>query len=393
MELNNDIISFLFEQGKVSLPSLGSLILDRNPAERSVIRNKIIGPKHSIRFIDNNLDDSSNEIFIEFISNKHSISLRKAKHKIKKFSLHILNNIANYGSATIENLGTFSRNNNRLSFDFFPHFIEILDESYPDIPLLLISRKEEASYNAVSSTKIQEENFRNRSISKRKSQNWIFPFIMLTLISILFVCLFYCISNLLDEENQNLNSTVPILTDSISQNDNNLPEDSAAYIFDELSEDDTLNDYDEQNFEEYLEEDAYQSESEDLNDTIDSNVYAAGVETEVGSESNENHDSNIVDDIDKLEKVELQDLINMSSELRTKFDKSCIIIVGSFVKKSYAQKMIQRIVDSNFLPYSEKYGKYHRVGVVFDCNDKPLYQFLDELRSSVDKGSWVLKYR
>lgn len=392
MELNNDIISFLFEQGKVSLPSLGTLIIDRSPAERSVIRNKIIGPKYTIRFIDNILDVSSNKIFIEFISNKYSISIRKAKHKIKKFSLHILNNLANYGSATIENLGTFKRNKNNLSFDFFPYFLDILNESYPDIPLLLVSRNEEESHFTSSHTKIQKEYSRNRKSSKRKNQNWIFPFIILTLISIFFVCFINCISNLLEKENQLSNSNVHILIDTNSQNSNNLNEDSASSIFDEFSEEDTLNDNSELNIDDNSKEDSLVVGDEELITKVDSGAVNL-IENENKIKSNENDILEIQDDISKLEKVDLEDLINMSSDLKTKFDKSCIIIVGSFVRKYYAQKMAQRILDSNFTPYSEKYGKYHRVGVVFDCNDKPLYQFLDELRDSIDKDSWVLKYR
>jgi hypothetical protein len=72
--------------------------------------------------------------------------------------------------------------------------------------------------------------------------------------------------------------------------------------------------------------------------------------------------------------------------------RSCIIIVGSFLRQQNAVRMAQRLSAANFTVHRETFGRFTRVGVVFDCVEKDLAEMLSILRQQVDAGAWVLKY-
>lgn len=71
--------------------------------------------------------------------------------------------------------------------------------------------------------------------------------------------------------------------------------------------------------------------------------------------------------------------------------KSCIIIVGSFLNKSNADRLAQKIENLNYQLYRGVYGKFNRVGIQFDCKEKDLQQLMNELKQHFKEGAWVLK--
>ncbi|MCC6753069.1 MAG: hypothetical protein IT266_03685 [Saprospiraceae bacterium] len=71
---------------------------------------------------------------------------------------------------------------------------------------------------------------------------------------------------------------------------------------------------------------------------------------------------------------------------------SCIIIVGSFLRPQNADHMARRLAAANYAVHTETFGRFNRVGVVFDCVERDLGEMLATLREQVDAGAWVLKY-
>jgi len=173
-----------------------------------------------------------------------------------------------------------------------------------------------------------------------------------------FVCLMYCLSGVFPdkkiERNSNIENTVVIKPDSQDKK----PTEKPNKVLDTASQ------------------------------ITDSNVTSQNHNKNTYSSDSDNKK-----DLSNLDKISLEELIELGSDLKSNFNKSCIIIVGSFKRKSNSIQMKNRLLKDNFIPYIEKYGKFYRTGVVFDCERKPLYKFLEELRNSIDKGSWVLKYK
>ncbi len=73
-------------------------------------------------------------------------------------------------------------------------------------------------------------------------------------------------------------------------------------------------------------------------------------------------------------------------------NKNCIIIIGSFLKKSNANRLAQRVNRNGYNAYQASHNEYHRVGVRFDCFKQDLKEVLQELKQKYSPDSWILKY-
>ncbi len=354
MDITNDIISFIFSEKQLSLPGLGVLALSKKTAHRSPTKTKIYGPKFTIDFDDSISNEAINDRFYQFVAIKHNKSKNRVKDELNKYSVEILNNLANFNSAQIKNLGIFKRVDDKIQFEFSPIFNDLIRESYPDFPLLLIDRKTDDKDEKSVQIAIPNEKITQKTKSHTKKQGWFFPLIVLTLLSLGFVCLMYCLSNILPANKNN---------DINQKKQNNIITDT------------TLN------------------EKVHIKHLSESNDTQKAQTLKEMPDNSQNSTKSSEEEIKNLEKISLEELINLGPELKSNYTKSCIIIVGSFKRKSNSSRMKLRLLKDKFTPYVEKYGKFYRTGVVFDCDKKPLYTFLKELRNSIDKGSWVLKYK
>jgi len=379
MDYTNDIISFLFAEGKIELPGLGTLTLSKTSAHRNPTKNRITGPKYRFELFDSDKTSVNNSKFSEYISNKYNKDRKKVDSEINKYSINILNDLANFNKATIENLGYFSRKNNKINFSVSPLFMELLNESYPNFPLLLVNRKHEE--------KIKDEKIKIAPLPlsktdtkrKRKRKNpWLTPFLVLTAISLIFVCFVYCVSGLFKSdvvENKNISQNDTIENSII----NNQKTDSSNKS---TFEDKGISNLDTNENEKSKNNQTYEVDSSTMLDENNKIENTDNIELDNNNER-----------INNLEKIDLEKLIALGPQLKNGYNKSCIIIVGSFHRKSNADKMIKHLDKSGYKPYSEKYGKFYRTGVIFDCNKQSLFDFLQQFRQSINKGSWILKYK
>ena len=371
-DIANDIIAFLFSAGRVDFPGLGSLSINRTGAKINSAKNKLLAPLYYISFDYNAFDDKTFSDFISYLAAKNNISEKKASSLFKKYSLGLLNNIANFGQAEIENLGTFKRRDGKILFEISPLFEEILKESYRDLPLVYIDRKEDMTKN--SKNEFSSNSILGGTAKKKTSRDrdWIFPLLILTFIALVFICLVNCLTGIFGGESvvgsDNKNITNTSRNTGVTTHQNEESRKSSDVFKDTVANE----------------------ENESLpfsdSDSIDNKA-----ENVSGRISNVQNDTTAV--IGKMEKISLDELIKMAPELQKAFDKSCIIITGSFVKRHNAARMIKLLVDKGYTPYSERYGRFHRTGVIFDCEKNSLYEFLRILRKDIDKESWVLKWR
>lgn len=69
----------------------------------------------------------------------------------------------------------------------------------------------------------------------------------------------------------------------------------------------------------------------------------------------------------------------------------CIVIVGSFTKSRNVVRMKDRIIRAGYDPYTEVYGKFTRVGTLFNCLDHDLKDHLQTFRSDFNSRAWYLE--
>ncbi len=72
--------------------------------------------------------------------------------------------------------------------------------------------------------------------------------------------------------------------------------------------------------------------------------------------------------------------------------QECIIIAGSFMMNENIDEMANKIRSLGYEVYTEKYGYYIRVGFAFPCDDDDLNLklFIEEIRAKLSKSAWYL---
>lgn len=102
-------------------------------------------------------------------------------------------------------------------------------------------------------------------------------------------------------------------------------------------------------------------------------------------------DTIVADTLSFEKEVEIvEDNINQVNE--EVMGKTCVIIVGSFLKKSNAIRMQEKVSEDGYQVYTELYGDFNRVGIQFDCFHQKLEEVLEELKQKYHPDSWILKH-
>jgi len=69
-------------------------------------------------------------------------------------------------------------------------------------------------------------------------------------------------------------------------------------------------------------------------------------------------------------------------------DDGCVIVVGSFKKSKNALRMRNKIIEKGYQPFDEYHNGFNRVGIIFDCLDQDLVDFIQEIRRNIEPKAW-----
>ncbi len=69
-------------------------------------------------------------------------------------------------------------------------------------------------------------------------------------------------------------------------------------------------------------------------------------------------------------------------------DQGCVIVVGSFKNAKNALRMRNRIIAKGYQPFDEYHNGLNRIGLVFDCLEVDLVDFIQSVRSDIDPKAW-----
>lgn len=68
--------------------------------------------------------------------------------------------------------------------------------------------------------------------------------------------------------------------------------------------------------------------------------------------------------------------------------QGCVIVVGAFKKTKNALRMRERIIAKGYQPYDEFHNGLNRVGLIFNCLDEDLIDFLQLIRRDIEPKAW-----
>ncbi|NNF21349.1 MAG: hypothetical protein HKN67_05360, partial [Saprospiraceae bacterium] len=139
VDIAQAIREVLDERQAVTLEGLGSLKLVNTPAAFGELRKSILPPGVDLVFEETT---SSNIALIENICLRYDILPNKAEKYIEKFSVTILNTLANFGKVHITGVGSIQRTNEgEINFVADKDFVGQYYKGLPEIPIRLAPKK------------------------------------------------------------------------------------------------------------------------------------------------------------------------------------------------------------------------------------------------------------
>lgn len=357
MDLNNDIIAYLFSESRISFPGFGTLILVREGAKVNPAKNKIIGEKYKTVFLYDEYYHENVKSFVNFIKNKYKLDEKAAENTFHKYSLDLLNNFTSSDTAEINGLGTFKKQNGIYSFQLSSTINELAENAYPDYPLLLMEKPvQEIPLETASIPDVLVQEAVIKKSGKSKS-------FYITLFSLIFVasilCLIFCVLNLKDNKSENKISPVVQDTTEIANNPDST----------EFAEDD------------------------DMSVFMDS----ANVETPNIAENSKNEISkpdvkpNVSKTLKNTVSKEFSVNLENSGDLKNYYPRTCIIISGSFRSRTNAINLFKKIVKNGFEPFAEYSSGMYRVGSIANMDTTSPEDHLIKMQNSIEKNSWILQ--
>ena len=341
MDLQPVIIEYLCRQRTLSLPGLGTLRWLEHKPERSsdlIFKGPTFGLHHSSK-------EGSPSDFADYLSRKTNVSSAHASAIVAEWTRSVLEQVRDAKEFRITGLGAFYEKDGRVCFKAD----QIALQQGGDLTLTIASRD-----LARSVTRVEEPS--NRSAFRL----WdiLLPLILIALIALLSV---YIWKSLQPDGPQAVDTVTAVGEVDEPVVEEEVVDDTTGQI----AAEDSSNDEAEQGTEGVEDDDRPESEER--------------MEEEAEEEEGYIEES--------VENGEEQKIVSRAKE------GECIVIIGSFKRNDFADLAVQRVLNRGLKAYTEAYGDFTRVGVIFDCETQDLYRRLFQLRGDFGEDAWILKYK
>jgi nucleoid DNA-binding protein len=169
----------------VSLPGIGSFIVETQNAKLDFIDKTLYPPVHSIRFDKRDVHD---EKFYHFLSRETGVEETNAIENFKQFSTELKTRLENDHALTLEGIGTLTKN--KFGYEFVED--NTIQKYFPVITAERIIRQ-----NAEHTVKVGEQERTSTQMHKHfqqrkiKEDNWFVHALILGAIGIVAIALYY----------------------------------------------------------------------------------------------------------------------------------------------------------------------------------------------------------
>jgi hypothetical protein len=93
----------------------------------------------------------------------------------------------------------------------------------------------------------------------------------------------------------------------------------------------------------------------------------------------------------KPQRLDLESLIKNADYNKKYYQETCIIIAGSFRKKTNADKVLKKIINNGFQAYAENFNGNIRVGTISDMKKISPELQLVSVKNKIESNSWILQ--
>ena len=348
LEILKCIAAYVLKNGAVSIPGIGYLYTQFDNEEFTKQEGFLHPPRKILTFDTNHREDGH---FISHLASVFNVSIERASQLIDEFSQSLKNSLTSGKSVKIPGVGSLKADDEQLYFEAIDGNFHEDYLFYPSIPLVpVMAEKEKIEPKLVpaekvgkvsaihrvdmsapitktgidSSKSITMENTNNRKDPYYDDDKGLFSEIGSPLLLLLLFALF---------------AFFAFKTGCFGLYDKS--KSMATEVIDTVS--DTADDVVEQ-----------------ATDAISG-------------------DSNTQDGYTgKYSDVLTQDII----------DQGCVIVVGSFKNPKNALRMRNRIISKGYQPFDEYHNGLNRIGLVFNCLEVDLVDFIQSVRRDIDPKAW-----
>ena len=372
------LLQYLLSNGSASLPGLGTFYIRESTKDFTLTENVLSPPTNKLVFEDNSHEDVG---FVQYVASRLEFNIEEAKAFIAD-SVHKINADLERGKpVSISGLGKFKIDGVEKSFtpvseNFHPDFLYL-----PTLSLKPLTKGKQKK-----SVKKEPENTTNEKIGKVSAiDKDVVP--------------------VDPKKNSGLKDKMSIMEDHNSSNKSNTNSNSNT----NANTNTNTNTYTNTNTDSYYYEDdkSFFQEirgplfwilllglavflisrfgcSKLKNSAVDAVTETTDKVGDIKDSVLESETSN------KLLTPDGEEYTGKYSDVLTQniIDEGCVIVVGSFKKSKNALRMRNRIIERGYQPFDEYHNGYNRVGIIFDCLDQDLVDFLQEIRRNIEPKSW-----
>lgn len=368
----------LREKRMVSIPGIGTFNLEQEPSNFNDDKTILSPPQLKLTFNDNETGDDS---LLRYILDTGLLTPEKAQKRIDKFTQDAFNSLINVDSFLIDGVGTIFKKDGQEKVSFEPDISRLTKEfeHLPAINLVPISRIAEqpvaASYVAPPPADDESGSILSRIL----------------LFTLLLIALYFLGTYLVDKfsnDADRIEIGVVESTKDISNVEMASIDSSDRELEEKYEEIDDL--IDTKNQEE--------GEGKGKIATATENDKAAASITEIPESSSESvkgitKDKNTA--IAKNKSTKTVDTTNVEKSNNKHADiipatGKCIIVVGSFKKATNVVKMVSLLESKGYEVHRSIHNGFTRVGLVYECMDEDLENFLQNIRKKISGKAWYL---
>jgi len=369
-ELSTYISDLLYSHDAVIVPNFGGFVRTYKSSAIDHVQGLIYAPSKQINFNENLVVNDG--ILINYVRKKLNLPAKEARQMVERFVSEIQVAVEKREIVVFPDVGRLYMDYEQ-NIQFLPDTSNFSTESYglPTLQYYPILRNREAigdeAPEPTTSITISDKNYQNEQ-RKRKWSALLRPAVPYLIAGAVFFTAFGLYKGM-DRAN-NLNIDMP---PTLPVNFNKKP--TAEIIVDVPKRDEDELDY----------ESDYDSGKEEMN----SNESKSHGENK-SSSIDRSHNKEL--DLEKETKNNYTAPIDTEGATLGPSQKEGVIIVHAFGNKDNVRKMISKLIELGYSPYTDKTKKLTRVGIQFIYEDKnEIQSLLKDIRTSVSKRAYIKK--
>jgi cell division septation protein DedD len=385
-QLINYIKYELQTKKSMGLPGLGTLLLYRKPATFDVNNTTLLPPSYKLNFTSSNT--TSNSALPQVI-----------KNDLEHLSAIINEDILKYGRSKIKNLGTFSKEENKISFTSDPNF-----ESSYTIGLKAIDNVTVADkvFTGSKEPVVSTETLIAKKQAKAPSEldQGLKNILLYLLYGAIAAVILYALFNIKIPTSKNIDFK-PKVKDTLVQNQVT-PDTSSVQtatvgdtITTEASKKDTLISTSTNIAEKDPKNSKIDAVKEEVPDTPITPTLPKTKDSKIakGSSISSSKNSSSKKEAGSINKAKSNSSNKFENGRIEKLDgRPCVIVTGSFSKSTNTVKMVKHLQSKGYKVYTESLGELTRVGVVHQCTaGSNIDSIVETIKNQINSDAWILE--